>query len=372
METRVKIGIIGTGDIYGAYVRGCRVFDILEIAACADIDRRKAEAKAEEFDIPRVCSVEDLLADPEIQIAVNLTVPKAHAEVSLAAINAGKHVYSEKPLAVTRRDGQKVLAAAQEKGVLVGCAPDTFLGGSQQTCRKLIDDGWIGEPVAAVAFLPGHGHGPESWHPNPDFFYQAGAGPVLDVGPYYITGLIHLLGPVKRVTGLARISFAERIATSELHRGRRIPVEVPTHVTGALDFVSGPVGTIILSFDIWAANLPRIEVYGSEGSLSATDPGAFRGSVLIRRAGAEEWSEMPLTHSAEVGRGIGVADMAYAIAHGRPHRASGELAYHVLDVMQAFGESSETGRHIEITSRCPRPAPLPLGLMEGELDTWSQ
>jgi len=372
VETRVKIGIIGTGDIFGAYVRGCRVFDILEIAACADIDRRKAEAKAEEFDIPRVCSVEDLLADPEIQIAVNLTVPKAHAEVSLAAINAGKHVYSEKPLAVTRRDGQKVLAAAQEKGVLVGCAPDTFLGGSQQTCRKLIDDGWIGEPVAAVAFLPGHGHGPESWHPNPDFFYQAGAGPVLDVGPYYITGLIHLLGPVKRVTGLARISFAERIATSELHRGRRIPVEVPTHVTGALDFVSGPVGTIILSFDIWAANLPRIEVYGSEGSLSATDPGAFRGSVLIRRAGAEEWSEMPLTHSAEVGRGIGVADMAYAIAHGRPHRASGELAYHVLDVMQAFGESSETGRHIEITSRCPRPAPLPLGLMEGELDTWSQ
>jgi predicted dehydrogenase len=368
VETKVKIGIIGTGDIFGAYVRGCRVFDILEIAACADIDRRKAEAKAEEFDVARVCSVEDLLADPEIQIAVNLTVPKVHAEVSLAVINAGKHIYSEKPLAVTRRDGQKVLAAAQEKGVRVGCAPDTFLGGGQQTCRKLIDDGWIGEPVAAVAFLPGHGHGPESWHPNPDFFYQVGAGPMLDVGPYYITGLINLLGPVKRVTGSTRISFPERIATSELHRGRRIPVEVPTHVTGALDFVSGPIATIITTFDIWAANLPHLEVYGSEGTLSAHDPSFFSGRVLIRRAGAEEWSEMPLTHSSQVGRGIGVADMAYAIAHGRSHRASGELAYHVLDVMQAFEESSETGRHIEITSRCSRPAPLPLGLMEGELD----
>jgi predicted dehydrogenase len=191
---------------------------------------------------------------------------------------------------------------------------------------------------------------------------------MLDVGPYYITGLINLLGPVKRVTGSARISFPERIATSELHRGRRIPVEVPTHVTGALDFVSGPIATIITTFDIWAANLPHLEVYGSEGTLSAHDPSFFSGRVLIRRAGAEEWSEMPLTHSAEVGRGIGVADMAYAIAHGRPHRASGELAYHVLDVMQAFEESSETGRHIEITSRCSRPAPLPLGLMEGELD----
>ncbi len=368
METKVKIGIIGTGSIFGAYVRGCHGFDILEIAACTDIDRRKAEAKAEEFGISRICSVEELLANPEIQIVVNLTVPKAHAEVNLAIINAGKHLYSEKPLAVTRRDGQRVLAAAQEKGVRVGCAPDTFLGGGPQTCRKLVDDGWIGEPVAAVAFLPGHGHGPESWHPNPDIFYQVGAGPMLDVGPYYITALVNLLGPVKRVAGLARISFPERIATSELHRGRRIPVEVPTHVTGVLEFVSGPVATVIASFDIWAANLPHLEVYGSEGTLSAHDPGCFSGRVLIRRAGAKEWSEMPLTHNAEVGRGIGVADMAHAIASGRPHRASGELAYHVLDVMQAFGESSETGRHIEITSRCSRPAPLPLGLMEGGLE----
>lgn len=366
MEGRVKIGIIGTGTIFGTYVKGCRAFDIVEIVACADIDQCKAEAKAEEFNIPRACSVEDLLADPEVQIVVNLTVPKAHAEVNLAVIGAGKNVYSEKPLAVTREEGRKILAAAKEKGVLVGCAPDTFLGGGHQTCRKLIDDGWIGEPVAAVAFMTGHG--PESWHPNPDFFYQVGGGPMFDVGPYYLTALINMLGPVRRVTGSARISFPERIATSELHRGRRIPVEVPTHVAGVVDFVRGPVGTIITSFDIWADNLPRIEIYGSEGSLSVPDPNGFRGPVLIRRAGADEWSKVPLTHRTDMSRGIGVVDMAYAVAYGRPHRASGELAYHVLDIMCAFEESSESGRHIEIASRCSRPAPLPLGLNEGELD----
>jgi predicted dehydrogenase len=363
---KVKIGIIGTGNIFRAYVKGCRAFRILEIAACADIDLDKARARAAEFDVPRACSVEELLVDPEIQIAVNLTIPQAHAEVSLAAIDAGKHVHSEKPLAVTREDGQRILAAAREKGVLVGCAPDTFLGGGGQTCRKLIDDGWIGEPVAAVGFMIGHG--PESWHPNPDIFYQTGAGPLFDVGPYYLTGLVNLLGPVRRVCASARISFPERIATSEQHYGRRIPVEVPTHVSGALDFVAGPISTLITSFDVWASNLPRIEIYGSEGSLSVPDPNIFGGRVLVRRAGAHEWGEIPLTHDPEVGRGIGVAEMAYAITYGRPHRTSGELAYHVLDLMHALVESSESGRHVEVASRCAQPAPLPLGLPRGELD----
>jgi predicted dehydrogenase len=363
---KVKIGIIGTGNIFRAYVKGCRAFRILEIAACADIDLGKARARAAEFDVPRACSVEELLVDPEIQIAVNLTIPQAHAEVSLAAIDAGKHVHSEKPLAVTREDGQRILAAAREKGVLVGCAPDTFLGGGGQTCRKLIDDGWIGEPVAAVGFMIGHG--PESWHPNPDIFYQTGAGPLFDVGPYYLTGLVNLLGPVRRVCASARISFPERIATSEQHYGRRIPVEVPTHVSGALDFVAGPISTLITSFDVWASNLPRIEIYGSEGSLSVPDPNIFGGRVLVRRAGAHEWGEIPLTHDPEVGRGIGVAEMAYAITYGRPHRTSGELAYHVLDLMHALVESSESGRHVEVASRCAQPAPLPLGLPRGELD----
>jgi len=366
MTSKVAIGIVGTGNILGAYVKGCRSFDILEIAACADVDHSKAEAKAAELSIPKACPVEEVLADPGIQIVVNLTVPKAHAEVSLAAIEAGKHVYSEKPLAVTRGDGQRILAAAEQQGVRVGCAPDTFLGGGLQTCRKLLDDGWIGEPVAAVAFMVQRG--PESWHPNPDFFYQEGAGPMFDVGPYYLTALVNLLGPVQRVAGSTRISFPERIATSEMQRGRRIPVEVPTHVAGVLDFVAGPIGSIITSFDVWAANLPRIEIYGSEGTLSVPDPNIFGGRVLLRRAGATEWSEVPLTHSSAVGRGIGVADMAYALSYGRPHRASGTLAYHVLDLMHAFEESSQTGRHVEITSHCTRPAPLPLGLHEGELE----
>jgi len=363
---KVRVGIVGTGNILGAYVAGCRAFGILDIIACADIDQDKAEARAEEFAIPRVCTVEELLADPDIDIVVNLTVPKAHAEVSLAAIGAGKHVHSEKPLAVTRRDGERVVAAAREKGVLLGCAPDTFLGGGQQTCRKVIDDGWIGEPVAAVAFMTGHG--PESWHPNPDFFYQVGAGPMLDVGPYYVTALVHLLGPVRRVTGSTRISFPERMATRGPHQGRKIPVEVPTHVAGVLDFVGGPVAAIITSFDIWSANLPRIEVYGSQGSLSVPDPNIFGGRVQVRRSGADEWSEVQLTHSAEVGRGIGVADLAYALATGRQHRANGDLALHVLDIMLGFEEASVRGRHIDIASRCARPAPLPLGLAAGELD----
>jgi predicted dehydrogenase len=366
---KVKIGIIGTGNIFGAYVRGCRAFDILEIAACADLYRDAAEAKAEEFDVPRACSVEELLADPEIHIAINLTIPKAHAEVSLAIIESGKHAYSEKPLAVTRADGQKILAAAEKHGVLVGCAPDTFLGGGQQTCRKLIDDGWIGEPVAAVAFMTNHGH--ESWHPNPDFYYQVGGGPMLDMGPYYLTSLVNLIGPVRRVSGSTRMTFPERVATSEGNRGRRIPVQVTTHVAGTFDFVNGAVGTIITSFDIWAANLPRIEVYGTEGSLSVPDPNIFGGRVQARRAGTGEWSEIPLTHSDKVGRGIGVADMAYAIKYGRPHRASGKLAYHVLDVMCAFDASSDAGEHIEITSGSSRPAALPLGLLDGELDAVS-
>ncbi len=363
---KIKVGIIGCGNIFNAYVKGCRAFAILDVAACADIDHSRAQAKAEELGVPRACSVKELLADPEVQIVVNLTVPKAHAEVSLAAIAAGKSVHSEKPLAVTRAQGQQILAAAKDKGVLVGCAPDTFLGGGLQTCRKLIDDGWIGQPVAATAFMMGHG--PEGWHPNPDFFYQQGAGPMFDVGPYYLTALVNLLGPVKRVTASTHISFPERVATSQARFGQRIKVEVPTHVAGVMDFAAGPVGTIITSFDIWSHNLPRIEIYGSEGSLGVPDPNIFGGPVKVRRAGAEAWSEVPLTHSAEVGRGIGVADMAYALVYGRSHRASGVLAYHVLDLMHAFGEASTAGQHVEIASSCARPAPLPLGLMAGQLD----
>ncbi len=362
---KVRTAIIGCGVIAPAYIAGCRNFEILELVACADIVADRAEGIGAEHDLGAQ-SVEELLANPQIELVINLTVPSAHAEVSLAAIRAGKHVYSEKPLALTRHEGHQILQAAAARKVRLGCAPDTVLGGGLQTARKLIDDGWIGSPVAATAFMTNRG--PESWHPNPFFFYQQGAGPLFDIGPYYLSALVNFLGPVHRVASMARISFPERIATSQAQFGKMIPVEVPTHLSASLEFASGLLGTLILSFDVWHSNLPRIEIYGSEGSLSVPDPNIFGGQVRVRRAGSEAWREFPLTHSDEVGRGIGVADLAYALRTGRHQRASGQLAYHVLDVMQALAESAERGTSVEITSRCDRPEPLPMDLLPGRLD----
>jgi predicted dehydrogenase len=366
MVAKMKVGIIGCGNISSAYIKHMAMFEVLDVWAVADIDMERAESKASEFNIPHAYTVQELLDNPEIEIVVNLTVPAVHAEVSLAIISAGKHVYSEKPLATRRADGQAILKAAAEKGVRVGCAPDTFLGGGLQTSRKLIDDGWIGRPVAAVAFFTAHG--PEAWHPNPEFFYKFGAGPMLDLGPYYLTALVNLLGPIQRVTGSAQISFPQRLITSQPFYGTKIDVEVPTHVAGVADFASGAVGTIITSFDVWGATLPRIEIYGSEGSISVPDPNIFGGPVLLRRMDAKEWTEIPLTHASNVGRGIGVADMATAIQSGRAHRASGELAYHVLDLMYAFQDASEQEQHVHVQSTVERPAALPTGLLTGTMD----
>lgn len=361
----VKVGVIGCGTISGIYLEMAKRLRILEVLACADLSLERAQARALEFEAPRACSVEALLADPEIELVINLTIPAAHAEITLAALEAGKCVYSEKPLATNRSDAHRILDLARERGLLVGCAPDTFLGGGLQTCRKLIDDGWIGEPVAAVACMTSHG--PERWHPDPDFFYQRGAGPMLDMGPYYLTALVSLMGPIRRVTGSARITFPERTITSKPRYGETIAVHTSTHIAGVLDFARGAVGTIITSFDVWASTMPRIEIYGTHGSLSVPDPNTFDGPVRVRRAGAKEWSEAPLTHGfIENSRGIGVAEMGYALRSGRSHRARGELAYHVLDVMLAVEEASEQGKHVEISSACDRPAPLPLGVLEEE------
>src|ERR1700694_5800049 len=284
---KVKIGIIGCGNIFGAYVKGCRVFNILEIAACADLNMPLAEAKAAEFNIPKAVTVSELLADPEIQIVINLTIPKVHAEVSRSIIAAGKHPYSEKPLATTRADGRAILDAAKAANVRVGCAPDTFLGGGLQTCRKLIEDGWIGKPVSATGFMMGHG--PESWHPNPGFFYQHGGGPLFDMGPYYLTALISLLGPAHRVTASTGMAYTERIATSKEQFGARLPVEVATHISGVIDFDNGAIATLITSFDVWKHNLPNLEIHGTEGSLSVPDPNTFGGVVKLHRAGSNQW-----------------------------------------------------------------------------------
>lgn len=364
MET-TKIGIVGCGNISGIYFKNlCTVFSNVAVKSCADLDPERTAAKIKEYPGVQVCTLEEMLADPEIKIIVNLTTPQGHFPVAMQAVAAGKHVYSEKPLTLTRDEGKALLAAAEKAGVMVGNAPDTFLGAGIQTCRRLIEDGVIGTPIGAQAFMLCHGH--ESWHPDPEFYYKVGGGPMFDMGPYYLTALVSLLGPVKRVTGSTRISFAQRTITSAKKNGQIIDVEVPTHVTGIMDFASGAIGTITTSFDVWASETPRIEIFGSEGSLSVPDPNTFGGKVRIRLKGEKEWRELPLTCGFEAnGRGIGPSDMADAIRTGRTHRANGALAYHVLDLMHAFHDASANGSHVAIESTCEQPALMPEGLFDG-------
>ena len=282
-DRKTKIGLIGCGAISGIYFKKLKEFEHVEVSACADINREASKARGKEFGIPKICSVRKLLADPEIEIVLNLTVPKAHAKVAFAALRAGKSVYNEKPLAVKRSDGRRMLELAAAKNLRVGCAPDTFLGGGLQTCRKLIDDGVIGEPVAAAAFMLCHG--PEGWHPNPEFYYEVGGGPMFDMGPYYLTALVNLVGPIRRVTSMARITFPERLITSEPKKGKKIIVETPTHIAGIMEFANGAIGTITTSFDVYGGRLPRIEIYGTKGTLAVPDPNGFGGEVWVRLAG---------------------------------------------------------------------------------------
>ena len=352
------IGLIGCGHISDQYLANLTGFPGLKVLACADIDEAKARAKAQRHGVPRAVSVATLLADAEVELVINLTVPNAHADVSLAAIESGKHVYSEKPLATRRKDGAAILEASRRKGVQVGCAPDTFLGGGLQTCRALVDKGVIGRPISATAFMVSRG--PEQWHPNPAFFYQEGGGPLLDMGPYYLTALVSLIGPIRRVSGSIGAAFSERTIGSGPLKGHKVGVEVPTHVAGLLEFVSGAIGTIVMSFDVSASDLPRIEIHGTEGTLSGPDPNRFGGPVRVRRAHDAEWREVPLSHP-EGGRGLGVAELAASIGSGRRPSVEAELAFHVLDVMQALHESAELGRHITLESTCQQPAQVSVG-----------
>jgi predicted dehydrogenase len=324
---------------------------------CADLDMSRAQATALKYGIARAGTVEEILNNTEVDLILNLTTPDAHASVALAALKSGKHVYNEKPLALELSDARAMLELAASKNLRVGGAPDTFLGGGLQTCRQLIDDGAIGTPLAATAFMTCPGH--ESWHPNPAFYYQPGAGPMFDMGPYYLTALVSLLGSVQRVTGQARASFSERTITSQPKYGEKISVNTPTHVTGLLELENGVQGTMITSFDVWAANLPFIEIYGSEGSLSLPDPNTFGGVVKLFQKDEKIWKDIVITRGfTENSRGLGVADMAQGIQKNLPHRANGELALHVLEIMHGFLASSTLGQHIGINSRCDRPAPL--------------
>lgn len=360
MANPVTVGIVGCGNISRIYLQNCTKFPSLRVVACADLVLERAQEQAAAFNVPKAYSVDELLADPEIELVLNLTIPAAHGEIGLAALQAGKHVYNEKPLAIERESAQQMLELARTRDLRVGCAPDTFMGGGLQTCRKLIDEGLIGRPVAAQAFM--QSRGPESWHPSPDFFYQPGAGPMFDMGPYYLTTLTMLLGPVRRVTGSAQISYPERVIGSQPLQGTIINVKTPTHIAGVLDFQSGAVGTIVTSFDVHPGKIRGIEVFGTEGTMILPDPNTFGGPVLVFRPGEMEWAEQPIEHThVENSRGIGVADMADAIRNNQPHRANGELAYHVLDIMHAIHDASREGRHIELQSSMERPAALPTG-----------
>jgi predicted dehydrogenase len=358
----VNVGIVGCGNISGIYLQNCTRFPILRVLACADLVLDRAAEQAQKYNVPKAYTVEELLADPAIELVINLTVPQVHGPIGLAALQAGKSVYNEKPLAIDRDSARQMLDLAQSKGLLVGGAPDTFLGGGLQTCRRLIDEGAIGTPVAAHGFV--QNRGPERWHPNPDFFYQPGAGPLFDMGPYYLTALTSLIGPVRRVTGSARISFPERTIGSQPLKGTTIKVNTPTHIAGVLDFASGAVATLITSFDILPQRQVGLEIFGTEGSMILPDPNTFGGPVLVHRMGTDGWPEQTILHGhTQNSRGIGVADMAEALRTGRRHRAHGDMAYHVLDIMHAIHEASATGQHIELSSTMQQPEALPV--------TWS-
>ena len=368
MARPVTFGIIGCGNISNAYLNATKRFPIMQVKAVADIVLERAVAKAEEHSVPKACTPDELLADSDIEVVINLTIPSAHHGVSRDALLAGKHVHVEKPLCITREEGRELLDLAKEKNLRVGCAPDTFLGGGHQTVRKLIDDGWIGRPLAASGHMLGHG--PEGGHPNPDFFYQVGGGPMFDMGPYYLTAMINMFGPIKRTTGSAQKSFAERVAGHPSIKGHRIPVEVPTHIAGVLDFESGVVATLTTSFDVYANYDPNpITVYGSEGTIVVPDPNFFGGVVKFKSKRMKDFADVPLTHGhTENDRGIGAADIAYAIQSGRPHRASGDLGYHVLETMWSFLDASASGTHYQLQSTVARPAPLDATLPDDMLD----
>jgi predicted dehydrogenase len=351
MGDTLRIGLVGAGNISGQYVRNLPRLDNVLLTRIADIDAAKASSLAAEAGVA-ACTPEELYAASDVDIVLNLTIPLAHADVALAAIAAGKHVYGEKPLAADTVSARSVLDAASEAGVVVGCAPDTVLGTGVQTARACLDAGDIGVPVAATAFMTTPGH--ERWHPAPEFYYEPGGGPLLDMGPYYLTALVTLLGPVRRVVGMSSTPRVTRVIGSGPRVGVEIPVRVATHVTGVLEHVGGELSTLMMSFDIWGAQLPRIEVYGTEGSLSVPDPNGFAGTVQIFR---EEWVDLPVRAGyPDAGRGFGVSDMARSIVDGTPHRASGDLAYHVLDVMECLLRAAETGTSVAIGSTCERPA----------------
>ena len=361
MGQPLRVGIVGVGAISGQYLTtfarlGSARPDTVRLVAVADLDEARAASVAAEQGV-RALTVDELIKDPEVDLVLNLTIPAAHAEIGLQAIAAGKAVYGEKPLAATLEDARALVEAARAAGVALGCAPDTVLGTGVQTARKAIDEGLIGEPVAATATMMTPGH--ERWHPNPDFYYQPGGGPLLDMGPYYVTTLVTLLGPVVSVVGAASHTRATREIGSGPRAGTVIPVDVDTHVTGVLRHASGALSTLVMSFDSVATRASEIEVHGQTGSLVVPDPNRFDGDVQLHELGGAWRTLPPSAGYRDAGRGYGVADLA-ATPPGVPARANGDVAYHVLDIMTSLLAASASGTTVAIESTCERPAAVPL------------
>lgn len=367
MGKPLNVGIIGCGAIIAQYLSNFRRLDQVNLVAVADLDPARAQAVADDYEGARALSVEELLAADDVDLVLNLTIPAAHGEVALKAIAAGKSVYGEKPLAATTEEARQVLEAARQAGVVVGCAPDTVLGTGIQTARKAIDDGLIGAPISASATMVTPGH--ERWHPNPDFYYQPGGGPLLDMGPYYVTALVTLLGPVVSVMGAASHTRHERTIGSGPRQGEKVPVATDSHVTGVLTHASGALSTLFMSFDAVKSKSPNIEIHGELGSLVVPDPNHFDGDVQLFPLGGDDWETLPVSAGyVDAGRGFGIADLA-ATPDGLEPRAGGALAYHALEVMESVLASAHSGLSVRITSTVERPQGVELSVLAGAVDS---
>lgn len=367
MET-FGIGIIGCGNISTTYLRLAPLFRGLQVRAVADAHPTAAQARAAEFGVAAQ-SVDDLLANPAIDVVINLTVPDAHFAVSQAILRAGKHVYSEKPLTLSLADGLALRDLAAANGLRVGCAPDTFLGGAHQQARALIDEGQLGTITAGGAAVMSHGM--EHWHPNPDFFFLPGGGPMLDMGPYYLANLINLLGPVRRVAALTSAASDTRTISSQPRAGETIPVKTPTNIHALLEFANGATVNLSTSWDVWSHRRGHMELYGTEGTLYLPDPNFFGGVLEVGgKDGAvapiDAWDH-PFFRANQTNnqgqpqanwRGAGLADMAAALADGSDHRCSLDRTLHAVEVMTAALQSGETGQFVTMQTTCTRPAAL--------------
>ena len=367
----INIAMIGVGNISGIYLKNLTgLFQEVRLIGVCDLIRERAEKAQQEYRIPKLYeTMHDAFADPEVDVVLNLTRPYEHFEVSKAALEAGKHVYSEKPLGADLEEGKYLLKLAQEKGLHLGGAPDTVLGAGIQTCRRLIDDGYIGTPIGSAAFMIGRGM--ESWHPDPAFFYKRGGGPMFDMGPYYLTAMINLMGGVRRVFSASRASFPQRVIGSQPHAGEIIDVDVNTYVAGTVEYESGAIGTIFTTFDVFFPSEKRrfIEIYGTEGTLFVPDPNTFGGKVELYRPEDGQVREMPLMYGyPENSRALGLPDMCKAILTGRDARCDVQQTYHVLEMMEGFTASAQTGEWTDIRSIYRRPAPMVRPRLKGVLD----